>query len=140
MHWLLKPIRYVFYRILAWKLRDSRESTPVLVAGLATTLLIVLNCTLVMMCAYGLRGGGPLLPTGHFGPLHYLVAAAVFFASSSLMNSVWVANEKFAKVQHEFAGGTQRRQLVRTVLFWACVVASPVLPLVFAILWHAAHT
>jgi hypothetical protein len=39
MHWLLMPVRSVFYRILAWKLRDSRESTPGLVAGLATTLL-----------------------------------------------------------------------------------------------------
>jgi hypothetical protein len=28
----LKPLRYVFYRILTWKLRDPRERTPVVVS------------------------------------------------------------------------------------------------------------
>src|SRR5258708_39681606 len=42
---IAKPLRYVFYRILTWKLRDSREALPVATA--AFSLLVLLDANLL---------------------------------------------------------------------------------------------
>jgi len=50
-HWMLailtivKPFRHVFYRILTWKLRDSREALPVATA--AVIMLVLLDANLL---------------------------------------------------------------------------------------------
>jgi hypothetical protein len=56
MHSIIKPFRYVFYRILTWKLRDPRAASPAMVAGGATALLLFFNGVLVLMLTRGLRG------------------------------------------------------------------------------------
>jgi hypothetical protein len=42
---IAKPLRYVFYRILTWKLRDSREALLVLTA--AGIMLVLLDANLL---------------------------------------------------------------------------------------------
>jgi hypothetical protein len=71
-HWLLKPIRYVYYRVLIYKMRDTREVIPVMIAGYTTTLLLVFNCMLVVMTVMASRvRAGPLLPYIPRTPANY---------------------------------------------------------------------
>ncbi len=56
MRVLFKPVRYVFYRILTWKLRDPRESTPVVAASLVTVLLLWVNLLCATMITNAVRG------------------------------------------------------------------------------------
>ena len=133
---ILKPIRYVFYRILAWKLRDRSENTPVLVAAIATSLLLFVNGLLALMVINDLSGR-PLLPELHRGLVEYVTAAILLLTAAGVMNSVWVAKGNFERLQQEFRVTTRRREDVRTILFWSYIVLSPMTPLVYAILWHA---
>jgi hypothetical protein len=135
---ILKPIRYVFYRILVWKLRDVREDTPVLVAGLGTSLLLFLNGILAFMVINDLSGRA-LLPELHRGLVEYLTAAILFLTAAGVMGSAWFVNRNFDPLQQEFGVTTPTREHVRTVLFWSYIVLSAVAPLVYAILWHALH-
>jgi hypothetical protein len=91
MHLILKPLRYVFYRILTWKIRDPRESTPVLVAGIATSVLLAFNCMLVAMVANALRGR-PLLPHDKLSNGDYVAVGLAPIAMTGLMNVAWFAN------------------------------------------------
>jgi hypothetical protein len=135
---ILKPIRYVFYRILAWKLSDRRESTPLLVAGFATSLLLAFNGMLAFMVVNQLSGR-PLLSKLHREPVEYVITALLFLTAAGVMNFVWVANGSFVKLQEEFRPSTPTRETVRTVLFWSHILLSVVTPLVYAILWHSLH-
>jgi len=135
---MLKPIRYVYYRILLWKLSDRRENTPVLVAGLATSLLLTLNVMLTFMFINELSGRPPLPPL-RFGLVAYLAGAIAFAAAAGAMNVAWVANGGFDKLQQEFRAAAPARESVRTVLFWSYIVLSVAAPLVFAILWRPFH-
>jgi hypothetical protein len=52
-HWMLamltiaKPLRYVLYCALTWKLRDSREALPVATA--AASMLVLLDANLLAL-------------------------------------------------------------------------------------------
>jgi hypothetical protein len=139
MHRTLKPIRYVFYRILMWKLSDARESTPIFVACMATSLLLFCNVLAAFMVA-NVLGGRDVLPKQRLGNVAYGVVAILLLVSSWLMNSAWVADGRFAKLEKEFMSGTERRERVRIVLFWAYVILSLALPIALAIAWHAMNT
>ena len=132
---LLKPIRYVFYRILASKLRDSTESTPVLVAGTATSVLLGFNVLLIYMLVNCVWHGKPF-PKGYNSNLVYALIVLSFLALNRMMTLAWVDNGKFDDLQREFAGGDPHRKFVRSFLFWTYVVFSGAAPMVLAILWH----
>ena len=135
---ILKPLRYVFYRILSWKLRDPRETTPVLVAGMATALLLFFNFLFAFMVANILMGHR-VLPTQRLGNVEYVALGALFLMVVSMFNSAWVADGKFAELEKEFANGTPAQETVRTVLLWVYVISSAAMPVALAILWHATH-
>ena len=138
MSLLLKPIRYVFYRILASKLKDSMESTPVLVACTSTSVLLEFNVLLIFMLGNCVWHGKPF-PQGYNSNLVSALIVLSFLALNRMMTLAWVDNGKFDNLQREFAGGDPHRKFVRNILFWTYVVFSAAAPLVLAILWHKWH-
>jgi len=136
MNLILKPLRYVFYRILTWKMRDPRETTPVLVAGIGTSVLLFFNCMLAVMVVNALRGR-PLLPQGRIGNGVYLAVALALIVTTGLMNAAWIDKGNFARLSKEFSSQQTEHRRVRTLLFWAYVVLSGATPIVLAIAWHA---
>jgi hypothetical protein len=136
---ILKPIRYVFYRILMWKLHDRTEQMPVLATAGVTTLLLFSNAILALMTFNDLSGRPPL-PEVHRGLVEYVTGAILALAVAGVMNSAWVADGKFDQLQREFRVTTRTRENVRTVLFWGYIVFSAVTPFIYAILWPALHS
>jgi hypothetical protein len=103
MNPVFKPWRYVYFRILMWKLRDPRETTPVLVAGMATSVLLYLNGMLVLMVSNALRGRR-LLPAEHLGNIGYAEFALALIATTALINLSWASDGKLARLSDEFSG------------------------------------
>ena len=133
---LLNPLKYVFYRILAWKLRDPRESTPVLVAALATVLLLLFNAVTATMLVNGFREQAllPDFPGGRFGLS--AVVLLFFVIGYNLMKSAWVENGRYHQLEREFQAIDQRTDRVRNALFWTYLVVSILLPFLLSIFWH----
>ena len=122
-----------------WKLHDRSEATPVLVAAGVTSFLLFANGMLAFMLINDLSGR-PLLPRMHRGLVEYVTGAILYLTAAGVMNSAWVANGNFDRLQREFRVTTPARENVRTVLFWSNIVLSAVTPLLCAILWHALQS
>jgi hypothetical protein len=135
MHRLLKPLRYVFYRILEWKLRDRREATPVLVAALATVLLLFLNVITATMLVNGFRGRLllPNFPGGRIGLSGVLLIA--FYLGYNMMRLAWVENGRYDQLEREFQSTDTRIGTFRTALFWSYLVLSVLVPFLLSIFW-----
>lgn len=132
---LLRPLRYVFFRILSWKLRDPRESTPVLVASLSTIVLLFFNLMVVTMLVNGFTGH-PLLPPLRGGP-GALSALLVFcfIVGHAAIRTAWIENARYALLRSEFHPGDSRIERRRTVLFWSYIALSVALPFLLSIFW-----
>jgi hypothetical protein len=133
---LLKPLKYVFYRILAWKLRDKRESLPVLVAAGATVLLLFFNLIAAVMILNRLRGHDllPDPPGGIDGLAVFLLfSLAVGYLA---MRYAWLDKSGFVELRREFRSGGPRTDALRSALFWTYIVASGALPFILSICWR----
>lgn len=132
---LLRPLSYVFYRILAWKLRDPRESTPILIACLSTILLLFLNLLVVTMLVNGFRGH-QLLPPFPGGRVGLSTALLLSFAVGySAMRAGWVENGRYSQLDKEFQSSDARVERRRTALFWTYITLSIALPFILSIFW-----
>ncbi len=133
---LLRPLRYVFFRILSWKLRDPRESTPVVVASLSTIILLFFNLMAFTMLVNGFTGH-PLLPPlrGGRGAQSALLAFCCIVGYSA-MRTAWVQNGGYFLLQREFHPGDSRLERRRTVLFWSYIALSVALPFLLSICWR----
>ncbi len=130
---VLKPIRYVFYRILTWKLRDARESTPVFVAELLTSMLLLINGLFVFMAVNAFHGRA-LLPLFKRSSM-YAPVTLFFGASCLLMNWLWVENGRWQSIQTEF----QKQNRLPHILFWCYLVVSVAAPIALAIALPREH-
>ncbi len=137
MHTLLKPIRYVFYRILQFKLRDRQEPTPILVAALCTFLLLFFNAMGLMMTINIVLGRHPILPAVPWPALAAVVLAASI-VGYQIMKSAWVERDGYSNLVREFESNRQNR--VRAALFWAYIVVSVGLPVFISVLWFGADS
>jgi hypothetical protein len=133
----LKPLRYVFYRILTSKLRDPSETTPVLVACIATSLLLFFNLMLADMIINAWRGVHLLATRSGFA---YVLVAVMLAVAVRLMYAAWVDDGKLAILSEEFSRDPAERNFTLDLLFWGYIVFSPISPIVFAILWHSRQT
>ena len=134
-----KPLRYVFYRILKSKLRGPRETTPVLVACIATSVLLFFNLMLAVM-VINMRRGLDLLPKMHRSNLEYVLVALMLGVAVRLMYTAWVGDGKLAILSKEFSRDPADRNSKIDLLFWGYVAFSAISPFVFAIFWHSRHT
>jgi hypothetical protein len=136
MHFLLRPLRYVFYRILEFKRRQP-GTVPVLVAAYLTVLLVMMNAAVLVMLVNGYRGM-PLLPTspGRPPPSFAVLVLACLLGGYWVVNRMWVADRGYEKLQSEFS--TIDRSLItrRNVLFWLYIVVSVLAPFILIIVWH----
>jgi hypothetical protein len=132
----LKPRRYVFYRILKSKLRDPRETTPVLVACIATSLLLFLNLMLAVMVINVWRGVD-LLPKMQRSYSEYVLVALMLGVAVLLMYTAWVDDGKLAILSKEFSRDPADHNSKLDLLFWGYIVFSAI---VFAIFWHSRQT
>lgn len=133
---LLTPLRYVFYRILAWKLREQRESLPVLVAVGITVILLFYNLLAIVMIVNRLRGKSliPDLPGGRIGlGISLVLSLAIAYLA---MRSAWVENRGRVELEKFLARGT-RGDPVRSLLFWTYIVVTMVAPFLLSILWRS---
>jgi hypothetical protein len=135
----LKPLRYVSYRILTWKLRDPSETTPILVACIATSVLLFFNLMLAVMVINVWRGID-LLPKMHRSNLEYVLVAAMLAVAVRLMYAAWIDEGKLAILSKEFSRDPAERDSTLDLLFWGYIVFSVMSPLVFAILWHSRQS
>jgi hypothetical protein len=129
-----KPLRYVFYRILSWKLKDVSEALPVLAS--AGILFVLLGANLVG--AYFLvvnltnRPGAwltTMLENGSRGP-DYVVTALAAFAFTRLVTYAWVDNGRLEKLIREFQSAPADQERRRTILFWGYVLFSIAFPII----------
>ena len=139
MRKILKPLRYVFFRVLAWKLRSPREPTPVLAASLVTCVLLFLNVLGLTMAINIVLGRHPVLPSfpGGRAALGALFLGCALVAHNA-MSAAWAEGEGYAQLLKEFERDP-RRDRIRTALFWIYVVAPIGLPLLLAILWFGTE-
>jgi hypothetical protein len=139
-HIVSAPVRYVFYQILSWKLRDSREDTPVLVASLATSILLWFNAVAAVMVWNGLLGRNSLLPLPYTRLELYGGAAVLLVVAHLAMARIWVDNGNYAKLVEEFETANRRRRRVRLALFWSYIAVSALLPPCLVIFWPKSPT
>ena len=132
MYILLKPIRYLFYRLLTYKLRDARETTPVLVACLATTGLLLFNLMSATMVVSYLAGRQDLLPALGRWTLYAAIAVAAWLGYVA-MRAAWVDNGNYARLVSEFQTRSQVRETLRAALFWSYLLLTIALPISLAI-------
>jgi hypothetical protein len=135
MRLLLKPTRYVFYRLLTWKLRDLRDPSPVVFASFATFLLLFFNAIGMAIIVNIILGHRPVLGNfpGGRGALAVVVLGGGLLAYAA-MSAAWVQDGKFSRLVEEFRPDP-RRDPVRNVLFWGYFVISIVLPIVLAVVY-----
>ena len=138
VHLLVRPIRYVYYRILVWKLHDPTESMPFLAAGSLVVMLLAVNSLLIVEIVVIVYGFG--FPVIERDLRNYVFLGVVGLAAVGLMHSAWASGGRFAELEKEFGSATRRREIARSVLFWGYITLSAVAPLALAIVWHAVHT
>jgi hypothetical protein len=132
---MFRPLRYVFFRILEWKLHDTQENTPLLVASLGTFVLLCSNAILVTMLVNGFMGR-PLIPRVSMERnVSYVLLAAAAIIFTRLTSKAWVENGRYQQLLREFAKTTDHHERVRTVLFWSYVLSSIVVPIALSIFW-----
>jgi len=135
MRVLLRPMRYVFYRLLTWKLRDQRDSSPVLFASFATAILLSFNAMGVVIIVNIVRGYRPVLPDFPGGrEALALAAVAIGLLAYAAMSAAWVQDGKFSRLVEEFKPDPYRDR-VRNILFWGYFVISIGLPVVLAVVY-----
>src|ERR1700690_3095100 len=121
---ITKPWRYVFFRTMKWKLRDSRDPTPGLTAAYVMALLLFANLiTLVMACNAWLGRSQPL-PAIHRTPELYVVVGCLALAFGWITNRAWVADGRFARLVAEFESLQSKRNLSCGLLYWGYIVLS----------------
>ena len=133
MQTLLTPIRYVFYRLLVYKLRDPGETTPVFVASLATTTLLLFNVMSATMVVNHVAGRRDLLPSLN-NWTSYVVVAAIEMLGYLLIRSSWVDNGNYGRLTTEFRSRGPSGDAMRTVLFWSYLCLTVALPIGLAVL------
>jgi hypothetical protein len=137
---ITKPIRYVFYRILTWKLRDSREALPVATA--AGILLVLLDANLLApyllvshLTGRSTRWLSEWPGIGRGGA--YVLAGVMTFGFARLLAYLWVDAGRFDQLVKEFQSSSAARLRVRTILFWSYIVLSVAFPIAVAIFLRA---
>jgi hypothetical protein len=128
---VLKPIRYVYYRVLMWRLKDGRDRTPTVTASIAVSLLLFLNAMLIGEILLT-RAGRPW-PNIHRDLLTYASVSGALVLLHTAMYFAWVANGRFEGLRQEFDTPSPGRQKTRSILFWSYVILSVTVPYVFAI-------
>jgi hypothetical protein len=138
MRRLLKPLRYVFFRVLVWKLRNPREPTPILVASLVTFLLLFFNVVGLTMIINIVMGRRPVLPAFPGGrPAMAVVFLGCAMLAYHTMSSAWAQGSGYANLVKEFEPDP-RQDRIRAALFWGYVVVSVALPPLLGVLWFGA--
>ena len=133
---IAKPLRYVFYRILTWKLRDSREALPVATAAVILLVLLDANFLAPYLLLSHLTGHSTSwlsewLGIGRGGA--YVVAGVITLAFARLITYLWVDNGRLDQLVKEFQSNSTARLRVRTILFWSYIVISGAFPISVAI-------
>jgi hypothetical protein len=123
MNVITKPIRYVFYRVLKWKLTISpADPTPVFTAVGVITLLLIFNLAAIQVVVNHLTG--------------YMVIAAAFAAMYYLTNKFWVANGHWPELCGEFEQLEKTHGVLASFFFWFYVTLSVASPIVLVLLWR----
>jgi hypothetical protein len=134
MNVITKPIRYVFYRVLKWKLTISpADPTPVFTAVGVITLLLIFNLAAIQVVVNHLTGR-PLF--GRPTDADYMVIAAAFAAMYYLTNKFWVANGHWPELCGEFEQLEKTHGVLASFFFWFYVTLSVASPIVLVLLWR----
>ncbi len=133
---IAKPLRYVFYRILTWKLRDSREALPVATAAFSLLVLLDANLLAPYLLLSHLTGRSTARLSnwpgiGRGGA--YVLAGVITLGFARLVTYVWVDNGRFDQLVMEFQSSSAARLPVRTFLFWSYIALSVAFPIAVTI-------
>jgi len=137
---ITKPIRYVFYRILTWKLRDSREALPVATAAVILLVLLDANFLAPYVLLSHLTGRSTAWLSDWSGIGRggaYVLAGVITLGFARFVTYLWVDNGGFDQLVHEFQSSSAARLRVRTILFWSYIVLSVAFPIAVAIFLRA---
>jgi hypothetical protein len=136
VHAFAKPVRYLFYRVLSWKLHDEHDLTPALTASLSTLLFLSINVMTVAMLWNWWLGREPL-PTL---PANRVALCLVVIASGAVVHRVlkrlWVDNGRYNKLVQEFETSDDTRRRVNSVILWSYIIGTAITPICVAILWR----
>jgi hypothetical protein len=140
---IAKPIRYVFYRIVTWKLKDPQEVLPALTAGVVTFVLLYANLFAPYFLFSHLNGQSTTWLIDYPGigrGRAYVVVGLMSLGFGRLITYLWIDNGRFAQLQTEFESASVTRQRVRTFLFWSYIILSVAFPIAVAVYLRGRHS
>lgn len=118
---MLRPLRYVFYRVHSWRSGVSSDHVPAFTTIFTLAVLATLAASAGSL-AWEVVTGHPswLVPkeesAGPRGALVWLLAAVLQYL-------VWVRNEKYRDFASEFSGMSAGARTLGTIAIWATVTA-----------------
>ena len=128
---MTKPFRYIFYRIVAYRLSRPRVGSAVLSGSGTITVLLVLNL-MTLRIVYGYVTGRPGF--GEPTAVDYVLAVSVLWITWSLASRFWVDNGHWGELVHEFGSEEPGRRRRNLVVIWCYVLVSWLAPFVLAVL------
>lgn len=127
----MKPIEYVFYRALSWKLHDEDERFPFFAAVAMVAMLRSVNAlslTLVVEKIDITHGLLPMKPTAR-GLLGMALAGGLY----GLLRYLWIRDERYRVILNRFAGESRSMRMRHTVFMWTYIVISVCAPFAIVI-------
>jgi hypothetical protein len=134
MNVITKPIRYVFYRVLKWKLTITpADPTPMFTAVGIVTLLLIFNLAAIQVVINHLTSRSLF---GRPTETDYILIVAAFAAMYYLTNKFWVANGYWSELCGEFEQLEKSHGVLALLFFWFYVSLSIASPIVLVLLWR----
>jgi hypothetical protein len=129
----MKPLEYLFYRALSWKLRNPGERFPFFASVGMVAVLLSLN-VLTLIVANDAVGREHSLPLPLTTPADRgWVGAAVWGGLYVLLRSVWIHNGRYRAILDQFANESTSMRMRRTVYMWSYIVISVCAPFAMVI-------
>lgn len=127
----MKPLEYVFYRALSWKLRDKDERFPLFASVAMVAMLLSVNVLTLILAAEKVDVTHSLLPTTPAN--RGLLGIAVLGGLYGLLRHLWIRDERYRIILDRFSGESGLMRMRRTVCMWSYVVISVCAPFAISI-------
>ena len=118
----MKPLEYLFYRALTWKLRDKGERFPFFASVAIVAMLLSVNVATLVLAGekVDVTHSWPVMTRGDRG----LLGMAVWGGWCLLLRNRWVRDERSRAILDQFSGESRSLRMRHTVFMWSYIVVS----------------
>jgi hypothetical protein len=133
----MHPFRYIFRRVLVYRMSMPRETDPALRALIATTVLVMIPLICAVALIMDLEGLSDRMGNGLGALLVWLVPliGAVMFVQYRL----WVADGRWVKIAAQEPDESPAQRRFRSILIWCYVAVTAAMMPAAGILVHRAQ-